>query len=142
MWVSLRIKKKKRQSSINTKVERNLFQLSVKENKSGLGLILYFSLELWTTKIAMFHRMNFWSIPFFSFAFFPPNIVLMSRPQFRYSFSFIWFLIMSSFSVNSAFGEQIFRIVHNSLPIADVWAEIGILVSDCSYWSMFVSILN
>lgn len=62
--------KKKRQSSINVKVERNLFKLSVKENKSGFELILYFNLELWTTKIAMFHLMTFWSIPFFSLAFF------------------------------------------------------------------------
>lgn len=49
---------------------------------------------------------------------------------------------MSSFSVNSAFGEQIFKIVDNRLPIAGVWTEIGILVSDCSYWSVFVSLLN
>lgn len=49
---------------------------------------------------------------------------------------------MPSFSVNSAFGEQIFKTVHNNLPTAGVWAEIGILVSDFSYRSVFVSFLN
>ena len=82
--------------------------------------------------------MTFWSIFFPPFGYFSSNVVFTSGPQYRYLFSFIWLLIMSSFSVNSAFGEQIFKIVDNRLPIAGVWTEIGILVSDRSYWSVFL----